>query len=526
MNIKEALNARPDMQDLLFRRGFLYSEKIFAEKQNEFPFYGKWEDNDVAGAHGYKHNKCGFAKAEVNGVTFFLFGHCYNPFTMEHEEEKQLVRIGESLGKPDFWDKVAEITGVFCMGWKMANGDVNFITDPAGMQSTYFGVLNGNLLITSHPQVIGDLYDLKMDEIVKEIINYKWYNRVMGCYLPTDLSPFIEVKRVVPSILYTFHADSKTVTHKRFYPVEDLQMCKTQEEYQNVIEAAGDILKNGFDLVLKKWKRPAISLTGGIDSNGTFAAANGHYDKVETFSYLSAFKETIDVDAAKKIAGAFGIKHAVYEIPENKEDLPNFEIIKAIIAHNNGYIIERRDNEMRKRVYLTENLPYDCEVKSWVNETVRCYWFKHYGRKSFPKMSPKLYRNLYKMFFTNRSLAHKIDKLFETYMNDFEYYSIPKTYEPADVHFNEVTWGSWGGMNISEMKIYADIAIIYNNRKFIDLMLRCPIETRISDKCHVDMKKYLNEDLWKMGIRVVNMAETDSRARKANMVFTLNTILP
>ena len=76
MNIKEALNVRPDMQDLLYRRGFLYSEKIFAEKQNEFPFYGKWEDNDVAGAHGYKHNKCGFAKAEVNGVTCFLFGHC------------------------------------------------------------------------------------------------------------------------------------------------------------------------------------------------------------------------------------------------------------------------------------------------------------------------------------------------------------------------------------------------------------------------------------------------------------------
>lgn len=42
-------------------------------------------------------------------------------------------------------------------------------------------------------------------------------------------------------------------------------------------------------------------MTGGIDSNTTFAAANGFYDKFEAFSYLSAPKEAPDAEAAKKL---------------------------------------------------------------------------------------------------------------------------------------------------------------------------------------------------------------------------------
>ena len=88
---------------------------------------------------------------------------------------------------------------------------------------------------------------------------------------------------------------------------------------------------------------------------------------------------------------------------------------------------------------------------------------------------------------------------------------MPSQYPPADLHFNEVTWGAWGGPNISEMKIYADEVIIYNNRKFLDLLFRVPLDKRISDQHHLDMKKYLNKPLYDMGIRVVNMEETRRR---------------
>ena len=190
------------------------------------------------------------------------------------------------------------------------------------------------------------------------------------------------------------------------------------------------------------------------------------------------------------------------------------------------YAVRETLNEYRKRVFLMQLLNADVEVKSWVSETIRAYWYKHYGRKSMPELSPKLFRNLYKIFIFNRSLAHETDKIFAKYIDDFEYRKIPAQYPPADMHYNEVTWGSWGGMNISEMKIYADITFIYNNRKFLDLMFRVPLEKRISDQHHLDMKKLLNKELYDMHIRVQNMKETKSRAFMLNVIFTINSFLP
>ena len=94
------------------------------------------------------------------------------------------------------------------------------------------------------------------------------------------------------------------------------------------------------------------------------------------------------------------------------------------------------------------------------------------------------------------------------------------------MHYNEVTWGSWGGLNITEMKYCFDITFIYNNRRFFDLMFRVPLEKRISDQHHLDMKKYLNKDLFDMNIRVVNLKETRMRAFLLNVIFEINSMLP
>ena len=134
--------------------------------------------------------------------------------------------------------------------------------------------------------------------------------------------------------------------------------------------------------------------------------------RFETFSYISAEKEVPDAEAAKKIAEHFGVPHHEYYIPDRDEDVKDFDGILAVLRHNNGYVAELKHNEARKRMYLKEHANCDVEVKSWVSETIRAYWYKHYGRKRMPKLSGKLYRNLYKIFIENRKLAKKIDRVF------------------------------------------------------------------------------------------------------------------
>lgn len=523
MDVVKNLNNMPEINKHLFVRGFLLSTNKDLDLTS-FPFYNNWNVTEICdGYYAYTHKLQKVHYVNVNGKVFFIFGHAYNPFTMEIDENVILERIGNAYGTEDYQDRVDEITGVFVVG-SIIDGKVSFIVDPSGMQSACYGFVNGNFYMSSHPQLIGDICNLTMCDLAKELTEYKWYYRVMGPYLPGDMTQFDDIKRIVPNIEYTYN-DSK-FSHRRFYPLKDLSECKNDKEYYEVIEKAADILKNNMQLVSEKWKKPYISLTGGIDSNTTFASANGIYDKFKTFSYVSAEKETIDADAAKVISDKFNVERILFNIPDNSEGLKNFEEIKAIIDHNNGYIARGKDNEYRKRVYLMENLDCDVEVKSWVSETIRAYWYKHYGRKKMPKLSPKLFRNLYKIFITNRSLARKIDKVFAKYIEEFEYEKVPTQYPPADLHYNEVTWGSWGGLNISEMKIYSDITFIYNNRVFLDLMFKVPLDKRISDQHHLDMKKYLNKELYDMNIRVVNMKETAFRAFALNVIFTINSILP
>lgn len=525
MEIKEMLENNEDLKKKLFIRGFVVTDNSNI-KATEFPFYGQWNHNEVDGVHFWTHplTGCHIVRDENNNAAFIL-GHAYNPYTMEIDENVILDRILSAYGTDEFYDRIDEITGVFVVGI-LNKGKITYIVDPSGMQSACSGIVDGNYYMSSHPQLVADLCGLVMDSFAKRLVDYKWYHRVMGPYLPADLTPFTDLKRVVPNQEYVYHRIEKAVAHKRFYPIKDLEECKSEEEYQQVIQEAADILRKNMELVLRKWNNPWQSLTGGIDSNTTFAAANGNYDKLHTFSYYSAEKESIDCDAAKKISEHFNVPWTLYKIPEDESELDRFAEKAEIIKHNNGYIAKEKGNELRKRIVLEENCPADVEIKSWVSETIRAYWYKHYGRKSMPELSGKLFRNLYKIFLADRGLAHEIDKLFETYIEEFEYRKIPAQYPPADMHYNEVTWGSWGGMNISEMKFCFDITFIYNNRKFLDLLFKVPLEKRIADQHHLDMKRYLNPELYDMNIRVVNMKETDFRAFALNMIFTANSILP
>lgn len=522
--IRSILEKNEDLKQFLFIRGFLMTNMELSHLE-EFPFYGKWNHEKVGGYNIYRHPLTKVHCYEKDGKTSFILGHAYNPFTSEIDETKILERIHGAIGTEQYYDFVDEITGLFILGYIDENG-VNFVVDPSGMQSACYCVDGDKFSISSHPQLIADVCGYTMDSFVKELIEYKWYKRVMGPYLPADMTPFEKVKRVVPNIEFSYLKKEMSVIHKRFYPLKDLKQCQSEEEYNETIKSAADILKNNMELVLKKWNNPWISLTGGIDSNTTYAAANGHYETVNVFSYCSAEKETIDCDAAETISKKFSSPWTKYMIPSSNEEIDRFEEKRAVIQHNNGYIAKEKDNELRKRFFLQENCPADIEIKSWTSETIRAYWYKHYGRGKMPKLSAKLYRNLYKIFTTNRKLAHKIDKIFAKYIQEFEYDKIPSQYPPADMHYNEVTWGSWGGLNISEMKYCFDITIIYNNRKFLDLLFKVPLKDRISDKHHLDMKQYLNKELYDMGIRVVNMKETKFRAFALNVLFTINSILP
>ena len=226
------LEKNPQLKKDLFIRGFLITDKRIKDTST-FPFYGNWKIKESSGYYFMAHNLTGMhLYVTEEGNTFFIMGHAYNPFTKEYEEEKILAHIAEAYGTSEYMERVNDITGVFVYG-SIVNGRLEYLVDPSGMQSACYGKLEENFYLSSHPQLIGDLCYLKMDDFVKELIQYKWYGRVMGPYLPGDLTSFSEVKRIVPSILYRY--DGK-VSHKRYWPLKDMKMATEEKEYRKIIQ--------------------------------------------------------------------------------------------------------------------------------------------------------------------------------------------------------------------------------------------------------------------------------------------------
>ena len=118
-----------------------------------------------------------------------------------------------------------------------------------------------------------------------------------------------------------------------------------------------------------------------------------------------------------------------------------------------------------------------------------------------------------------------MDRAFSEYMIRYEYDAVPQSLK-YDMFYTEVSMGSWGAQNLAEMRLYCDVTSIFNNRRFLDLMLQAPLEKRIASQNHMDMKRIMNEQLYDLNIRVINQNETKLRARLLNLIFVINNWLP
>ena len=510
------------MRKHLFEKGYLITNAELSDT-DAYPMYGNFCKITKGLYNFWIYTSVGFYTYDHDGKTAFLIGHAYNPFTMEYDEVAILSRLLSLYGTDGYFDAVSELTGVFALG--VIDGErLEMLLDASGQQYGCYGTVEGKQYISSHMRLIGDICHLKTADYFEKLVSYRWYRFMMGNYLPGEITCYNEIKRIIPNTALRF--DGRDYSVHRFYPCKEIAMCKTDEEYEAVIREAARILKNTMALIPQKWVRPAISLTGGIDSNTTFAAADGNYDKYETFSYVSMYREAVDAEKAKEISDRFNVKHTTYQIPEKNEEIVDFELYKAIFDYNQG-IGESKDNDARKKIALIHNDVCDVEVKSWISETIRAYAYKYFGRKRFPKrLSVRNYTSMYKIFLLKRSLVWKTDKYFKEYFKSTDLKAHLYNYDESDFFVWEMMHGGKCGLNIGVMKSCFDITIPYNNRKLLDLLLRVPLEYRISDKHHMDLKRIMNKELYDMNIRVVNLNETKMRKRIINAYYAVNSFLP
>lgn len=518
--MKKLLDSYPEYREKLYCRGFLVTNsKEHALDDGDYPFYSNWNKRDIINngeVYSFYTHKDTYCYDYSQGeYSCFLIGHAYDPFKMKWDENEILKDLVEALKNnvQEFWKAASNLTGVFCLGY-ICEGKVVFSTDCAGMQLVYHGVSEGKLYITSHSKLVADLLGFEQDKYIKRLIRSRFWH-YWGTWLPGDRSPYLQLKRMQPNCAGEYSTHDSTIKIQRYYPFNKIEETKTEEEYRETVKELGRIMSNTMQCIANKWpdKKKSLSVTGGRDSMTALSCTNGNYDKFSYFSYISNIDESVDASAAKKICDYLELKHELYEIPEEWDGYKDIDVFKKIMECNTGCIGENNRNDLKKRMYFCQNPPCDIEIKSWVNEMGRGWYYNKYIKKSFPKYpTPSYLRAMHKVY-VHPWIIKKTDKIFSDYLKD--YYS-KETFDKVswlELYFWEFSWGGGEGVFLTtEHRVSYDITIPFNNRSYIEKMLTVPLEKRKADAIPNDLITYMEPRITETGIVVKDISHTNFRA--------------
>lgn len=505
--IKDILRIFPQYQETLFSRGYLVTNSEF-KNINEYPFYNNWNVfqcgvlyNDIK-VFVYCHKLQNCNNIEKDGITASIIGHAYNPFNMTYKEVEILDECitAYQQGREVFFDKVSELTGIYLV---VINDGKSLIAmqDCCGMKSCYFGKVKGEIYITSHPQLVGDICELQTDPFVQKLVTSKCYN-IGNRHLPGNISPFKEVKRLGGNTYAEYKDEFKI---KRFYPVKPHDEIKNQAQFDAGIKEIFDIMHRNIELAAKKWEKPTISLSGGTDSKTTLACANGLYDRFTFFSFYCKPQEMVDANAAHVICEELGLEHTIYPIPDSNEEVEDFDVLKKIINHNTSYFKNTADHEIRKMIYLNRINDFDIELKSWASETVRVFLERKYKVKIPEVLSARHFSIFQTRYFLAPFLLKKSDKLYRDFMKEVGLEKPIMNFEHSDLFYWEVRMGAWGTSVVSSLDFCHNVTMPFNNRKLIELFLSFPHEERKLDNVHKAVIALANKKIFDMHVEIKNL---------------------
>lgn len=498
--IKKRLDNEDKYRERLFCRSYLFTDARI-DCLNSYPFYGMWNVLIVGKYRLLSHPLVASYHYHTGDLHLILVGHAYDPFSSEIDENKILVELAKNYteSRDKFLDKLDEITGVFVL-FVVCGDKIFAVQDCGGQKMLYFGKVGGNIVISSVPQLAGDIFDLEVDKGVQKLLGSKGYYRGSG-FLPGNKSPYSELKRLGPNTAVVYNNEEFKI--ERIFPRAERSELKDETQKIAKIEEMNRIFSNNIYLTIKKWKRVGLSLTGGMDSKTTFANAKPWYGKFLCYSFISKESERYDADAAAEICKNIGVEHTLYNIPEDEKEIEDYDFLQKIIEHNTSYLCKIHPNEKRKYIWLERKNDFDVEIKSDISEIGRAYTNRKYYKVNMPrKLKPRYMTIGQARYFFEHWCMKYADKSYESFMNETGLIDDIMGYSMHDLSYWEVRMGSWACTSLASQEYFHDITIPYNNRKLMEMFLQFPEDERKEDIPHKRLMDKGNPDIGKMSISV------------------------
>ena len=475
--IQQIVLEHTEYAECLFARGYLLTDDLSIDT-NVYPFFGKWSITKVSGKLLLTHPKEKVYTYETPEYALLLIGHAYNPFNGKYNEE-ELLRdcCKENFSFDNFLKTVNEWTGAFVVAAIDTEG-IRVLTDATSMKMCNFCLHNGHVFFSSHVQLLADLFDYKMTKYAAKLRRTKMYNTGLR-WMPGLTTPYREISRLGPN-LYA-EVKQEKVAIQRFYPTKPHCEINDPKSYKQMVEEISEILRSNMDLCTKKWSRPAISLTGGMDSGAAFAATKGFTDKFTVFSFDCKSAERRDSEAAANICEKVGVPHKQYHIPENEELIEHYADLRKIVNHNSAYVKNLAEEEIRKILYLRKKHDFDVEAKSDVAEIGRVFYERKYGMPMPTTLNERHLSVMQTRFFFMPRLLRQTDRVYRSFLHSTGLETPIYNFEHSDIIYWEFRIGAAAAASTQSLGMLHELTFPYNNRILLEKFLAFPHDIRKKD---------------------------------------------
>lgn len=477
-DIESLLNNKPELRECLFARGYFVTNDS-SINADEYPFYGLWNCEQVDDYRVFVHNNESFYVYYEGKKKYLIIGNAYNPVSLKWKEEDLLKDCARTSTVDEFFNEINNWTGAFVLFVIDDNG-LSALTDASSMKMCNYCVTNSCVYLSSHAQLIADILNCPMTEYAAKIRVTKMYNTGMR-WLPGNMTAYKKIYRLGCNLIGEYNKNSGEYSVSRFWPVKMHTELDGSEEYEKQVEKIYELIHNNLLLCTKKWKIPAISLTGGMDSGGTFACTKGITNSFRIFSYDCKEQEKKDSDVAEQICEKVGVKHYQYHIPDNNSDVKNYDELCMIIDHNTSYIKNLAEEEIRKIIFFHRIDDFDVEIKSDVAEIGRAFYSQKYGMKMPKEFTPRQVSLVQTRFVFMPRLFRQTISEYKRHLNEIKLSSSLFNYDHSDLLYWEYRIAITSAYTTMSMGMSHTMTFPYNNRQILDAFLSFPYELRLED---------------------------------------------
>lgn len=311
------------------------------------------------------------------------------------------------------------------------------------------------ITLSSHSHLLGEAVGAEVDETISGFMRTAKAGGARGTlYWPGVETPFRGVLAVLPNHVLT--VDGTSVEHTRFYPFPDTDLPTDPDD---AYEQFSDLFTTHVRL-LCGLGRTGISLTAGLDSRATFAAARRHlpHDAL-TWTYYKfqapdlAMQE--DLLTANSIATRARVPHRIVSVERASGDYS--------AAYTRTF---RHTQQFRalSEAYRAQ-LPGDIvELQSMVAE-VGTGFYKHRDEPYSVARLSRLYAS------GEHGRAPAITTALEHFIEYGDF--TPARFGPVDYHdlfYWESRIGRWGTLRMQEVDLAHRIVLPYNARGIVEAL--------------------------------------------------------